>query len=163
MDRKLRSLAAISGATLLAVALGTTVLAHRGEHPRGFGRGFAGDSFHGLGRLDLTDTQRDQIRGVRQRHQAELQAAADRLRKAHDSQREAIDAIPVDEARIRTTSAAMAEAQADMAVLRARIHSEVWALLTPEQQSKAKELRAERAERMKQRLQRMQERWDRRG
>jgi protein CpxP len=163
MFRTFRSLAAIVGATLLAAGLGTAALAHAGGHPRGFGRGAGGDTFRGLARLDLTDAQRNQIRDVRQRHQAELRAAAERLRKAHETQREAIDVIPVDEARIRTASAAVAEAQADMAVLRARIHGEVWSVLTPEQQSKAKELRAQRAERMKQRLQRMQERWDRRG
>jgi Spy/CpxP family protein refolding chaperone len=38
-----------------------------------------------------------------------------------------------------------------MAILQARIHSEVWALLTPEQQAKAKELKAQRETRMKER------------
>jgi Spy/CpxP family protein refolding chaperone len=41
-------------------------------------------------------------------------------------------------------------------VLRARIHSEIWTVLTPEQQKKAQELKAQRDARMKERRERRQ-------
>jgi Spy/CpxP family protein refolding chaperone len=44
-----------------------------------------------------------------------------------------------------------------MALVQARIHSDVWGLLTPEQQAKAKELKAQRAARTKERGQRRQQ------
>jgi Spy/CpxP family protein refolding chaperone len=82
------------------------------------------------------------------------------MRKARDEHRAAVETLPVDEARIRATSQALAEAQTEMSVLRARVRGEVWALLTPEQQTKAQELRQQRQERMKERRDRMQKRME---
>jgi Spy/CpxP family protein refolding chaperone len=67
-----------------------------------------------------------------------------------------VESVPVNEALIRSTSQALATAQTDMALLQARIHNDVWSLLTPDQQAKAKELKAKRAERGKQRRERRQ-------
>lgn len=152
-----RSIALTAAAALVATGLAVTTAdaqrRERGPRHSGFGeRAFA--------QLNLTDTQREQIRDVRQRHQPELTEARTRLRTAHEAHRAAAEALPVDEAKIRATSQALSEAQADMAVLRARVHGEVWTLLTPEQQAKAKELRAERQERMKERRDRMQKRME---
>ena len=66
-----------------------------------------------------------------------------------------------DEAAIRARSADVAAIQADAAVLRARVHQEVFSLLTAEQQAKAKELKAQAEARMKERASRRRERRDR--
>jgi Spy/CpxP family protein refolding chaperone len=68
----------------------------------------------------------------------------------------------VDEGLIRSTSQQLAEAQADMAVLRARVHSEIWTLLTPEQRKKAEELKAQRDARIKERQERREQRREQR-
>jgi Spy/CpxP family protein refolding chaperone len=60
------------------------------------------------------------------------------------SQSEAVMAVPVDESAVRARSAELAKVETDAAVLRARMHAEVYNVLTPEQQEKAKALRAER-------------------
>jgi Spy/CpxP family protein refolding chaperone len=52
----------------------------------------------------------------------------------------------------------VAAVDADAAVLRAKVHSEVWALLTPEQQQKARELKAQRVERRAQMRERLEQR-----
>lgn len=117
--------------------------------PRGaLGLGFA------LGRLDLTDAQRQQIRTIVQGHRQEFQALAERRRAAQQALQAAMTAEPLDEAAIRSASATLAEVQADAAVLRAKIRREVFAVLTPEQQAKAKALREEARTRFEQRRQR---------
>lgn len=107
-----------------------------------------------LGRLDVTDAQRQQIRTIIQSHRQEFQALAERRRTAQQALQAAVTADPLDEAAIRSASAALAEVQADAAVLRAKVHREVFAVLTPEQQAKAKALREEARQRAEQRRQR---------
>jgi protein CpxP len=150
-----RPLALTAGAALVVAAV--AVSAHAQRRPRG-PHDFVGP--RAFAELNLSETQRDQIRDVRQRHEADLTQARDRVRKARDAHRAAVEALPVDEARIRATSQTLAEAQTEMSVLRARVHGEVWALLTPEQQTRAQELRQQRQERMKERRDRMQKRME---
>ena len=65
--------------------------------------------------------------------------------------------MPVDENEIRARVSEASAVEADFAVLRARVHEQVYQVLTPEQQAKAKTLQAERqkkrAERAEQRKQ----------
>ena len=156
MIRGIRSKSLIAGAAvLLTAALVGTVFAQGGPGPRGDRRG--GGGFPGLQQLNLTDAQRGQVREVMQRYRNDMQETGRRLRAAHDAQQQAVEAVPVNEGLIRSTTQALAAAETDMAVLRARVHSDVWTLLTPEQQAKAKELREQRAARHEQRKQHQQQ------
>jgi protein CpxP len=101
--------------------------------------------------LDLTDAQREQVRGVMQAHQAAFKEIGDRMRTARQALDAAVTGDTLDETAVRAKSADVAAVEADAAVLRARVHQEVFSLLTSEQQTKARELRAQAAERMKQR------------
>jgi Spy/CpxP family protein refolding chaperone len=162
MIRHIHSKALVTGAALLLVAgLGAGVYA-QGDGPgrRGpFGHGGpGGGAFLGLAQLGLTDAQREQVHDVMQRHREDMQEAGKRLREAHQAQHAAIESVPVNEGLIRSTSQTLANAQTDMALLQARIHSEVWSLLTPEQQEKAKQLKAQREARVKQRIERRTQR-----
>jgi periplasmic protein CpxP/Spy len=130
----------------------------------GFGRGpgrpfgMLGELGRGLRELELTDAQREQLRGVMQSHQAEFREIGDRLRTAREALHAAVTADAVDEPAIRARSADVAAIEADAAVLRARVHQEVFSLLTAEQQAKAKELKAEAEARLKERASRLRER-----
>jgi Spy/CpxP family protein refolding chaperone len=148
----------------LALVAGLGVAVHgqgrRGDGP-GFGHGFGpGDrgGFPLLRQLDLTDAQRQQVRDVMQRHSQQLQDAGKKLHEAHVAQRAAVETVPVNESLIRSTSQALANAQTDFALVQARVHADVWGLLTPDQQQKAKELKDQRATRQKERQQRRSER-----
>jgi periplasmic protein CpxP/Spy len=154
----------IAGAALLAAGLGTAALAQGPEGRRG-GRGFGHGGRGGfpLAQLELTDAQRQQVRDVMARHREEMRAAGTKLGEAQRAQREAADTVPVNEGLIRSTSQALAEAQTGMALARARVRSEIWTLLTPEQQAKATELKRQRENRMKERRERMQQRRQQRG
>lgn len=110
--------------------------------------------------LELTDAQREQVRGIMTARQADFKAIGDRLRAAHEAQRAAVTRVPIDENEIRARVTEASTVEADFAILRARIHEQVYQVLTPEQQAKAKTLdaerqkrRAERAEQFKQRRQ----------
>jgi protein CpxP len=165
--RKLIGLGAVLG---LAAAVSAGVL-HAGQGPGpGFGRGMrggpggpgpgglGGDILRGLGRLDLTDAQREQVRTILQQHRAEFEALRERGQPAREALGQAIQAEPVDEALIRERHAAVAAVEADGAVLAANVRAEVFQILTPEQQQKARDLRAEMQKRMQERRNRMQER-----
>ena len=99
--------------------------------------------------LDLTETQKDQVKSITQSHADERKALGDRARTAHQALQAAITAESVDEALIRQRSADVAAVEADMAVAEARAHAEVWQILTSEQKARAKEFQARAQERMK--------------
>ena len=98
----------------------------------------------GLRQLGLTDDQRQQIRAAAGAHRDEFKSVFERVRTARQAQQAAIEQVPLNEPQIRAASAELAAAEADAAVLRARVHEQVFSLLTPEQQTKAKSLAAER-------------------
>jgi Spy/CpxP family protein refolding chaperone len=140
---------AIVGAALLSIAalVGTaTVFAQGGQH-RDRGSGVMG----GLQELGLSPDQQQQVKNAMASHRDEFKALRDRSRNAHQAQQAAIEQVPVNEDLIRSTSTAVAAADADMAVLRAKVHEQVFSLLTPDQQTKAKQLQADRAARRAQR------------
>jgi Spy/CpxP family protein refolding chaperone len=89
-----------------------------------------------LDRLDLSEAQRAEIRAVLAAHRPSLEALVARELEARAALREAIHQSVVDEAAVREASAAVAVVDADFAVERARIASEIAAVLTPEQRER---------------------------
>jgi Spy/CpxP family protein refolding chaperone len=108
--------------------------------------------------LNLTEAQQDQVKQLVQQSRAQSQNVGEQLRSAMDAQRKAVETIPVDEGLIRSTTQALVEAQTEMAIQQARLQSEIFALLTPDQQAQAKKLQAERNQRAQQQGQRGQQR-----
>jgi len=94
--------------------------------------------------LDLSDTQRDQIKAIAETHREEWKALNDRSRAAHDALQAAVTTAPVNESVIRDKSAQLAAIEADLAVARAHVHAEVLQLLTDDQKTKLKELESRR-------------------
>lgn len=161
---------AILGVALLA-GTGAAVVAAREQGPGGpggmmgrrGGPGGPGGILPGLRALDLTEAQREQVKATMDAHKATFDAQRDKLVAAHKALNEAITAGTFDEATVRQKAADLAVLDADGAVLRAKVYSEVWALLTPEQQTKAKTLQAQRAERAGQMRERFEARRGQRG
>ena len=122
----------------------------RGDGPGGRGGrgpGWVGGPGLAIRALDLTESQQQQVREIRERHAATAKAVGDRLRQALEAQRTAVQTVPFNEGLIRSTTFALAEAQTDAAVQEATIYNEMWTVLTPAQQAEAKQLQAERAKR----------------
>jgi protein CpxP len=173
----MKRLAAVFGATLLTVGLsgaaylsaqnsssGAPAGVGRAGGPGGFGpgRGRGGPGGPGgiLGpafqRLDLTDAQKTRVKEILDSHRDEMRTVTERAMTAHQALDAATIAESFDEATIRTRAAEVAAIDADMAVMRARVFNEAYQILTPDQQTQFKQLRAEMQ-------QRMQERGARRG
>lgn len=108
--------------------------------------------------LNLSDAQQDQIRDIVQRHRDEMRTAQDHLRTARDAQRKAVETVPVDEGAIRAMTQQLADAETEAAILQARVHSEVWSILTADQQEQARKLESQRESRIETREQRFKNR-----
>jgi len=98
-----------------------------------------------LGReLNLTDTQRDQMKAIADSHKDEWKALADRERAARTAVNDLVMADTIDEAAIRQKSAEVAAVDADAAVARAHAHAEVSQILTTDQKAQLKTLTSQR-------------------
>lgn len=115
----------------------------------GFGRGPMGVSLP-LRELDLSEAQHEQVRLILQGYREEIGAAADKVGAAFKAQNDAVTTVPANESLIRARAAELATVQTEVALLHAKVHGAVWAVLTPEQQAKATTLKAEREQRMAQ-------------
>jgi Spy/CpxP family protein refolding chaperone len=111
--------------------------------------GMLGMFGRGMRELNLTDAQREQMRTIAESHKADFDAIGERMRTAREALRDATMSGSADEATIRAKAAAVAAVDADAAVLQWKLHTEISAVLTPEQQQKAKELHESMKERMK--------------
>jgi len=108
------------------------------------GFGARGDLGLPLAQLNLTDSQRQQIRDLTQQRRQGGEQVQERLRAAMDARRAAIEASPVNEGAIRATAADLVAAETEAAILEAHLRADVLALLTPEQQDQVKKLQADR-------------------
>jgi len=156
----------MAGALALTMGLTATAAAQPGPRSGGFGGpGFRGPGGPGgplggllsvhpdlpLRALNLTDTQREQVRGILDSHRDEAQSLRQRAGAAFQALQAATSAVTVDEAAITQQSQAFSSLIAEAAVLRARVRGEIIALLTPEQQAEAAKIAADRQARMQQR------------
>jgi len=102
-------------------------------------------------RLGLTADQQAKIRAILKTHADEIlsqrQVGLDSRRALHAAQ----TAQPYDENAIRQRAQELGRVRADGAVLSARIRSEIWPLLTADQQAKVQSSRAARADRAERR------------
>ena len=147
-------------AALLALAVGSALLAssqNTAGVPPPFRRSMAPQQgmspLAGLGlavgRLDLTEEQRAQFRTIMQSHVTDWKELTDRMSKARQALNAAVAADIPDEPSIRERSAAVAAVQADLAVVRAKVRAEVFGILTPEQQERAKQMQQQMGRRMR--------------
>ena len=169
MAQSMTRIGSAIGAAILTIGLGSATLSLAGEQqnqpPAAQGRRGA-DGFGGPGRgrggpggpggplaglaglplreLNLTDAQREQVKQIVDSRQQETRAIGERAMAAHDALRAATTSPSFDEGLVRAKAADVAAVDADMAVARARIFADVFQILTPEQQAKAKELSGSR-------------------
>jgi Spy/CpxP family protein refolding chaperone len=130
---------------LLAAGSLTVALAGVGAWGQGWGGGdheafgfFRLLAFHhAMKELDLTAPQRAQVKGILRSHRQEFQDITERLRSVHEAVKEVAEQDRPDEAAIRERVAAALDPLGDLAVLHARVHHDIHAVLTPEQRQKA--------------------------
>jgi protein CpxP len=138
---------AIAGAILLIasiVAFSQDPGGPRGGFPGG--PGGPGRSHDGLGPLardlNLTDAQKAQIKKINQSFEESNQALFDQLKALHESEPDPL-AANFDEATVRATAEARAKVDVELAVSRAKMMSQIGAVLTADQKA---QLAAKRAQ-----------------
>ena len=147
-------------AGLLAVVAAAAVpLVAQGPPPGGgpmgpMGRGPGGPGMRGPGGpggpgfvgippgIDLTEDQRQQVRSIMESHRDQMQQVGEKVRTAREGMQALIEADTLDESAIRAKAAEVAAAEADAAIMQAKVRAEVFQILTPEQLQKVKEFRA---------------------
>ena len=97
-----------------------------------------------LRELNLTESQREQVRAIVEPREAETRAVGERAMAARQALHAATTSASFDEGLVRARAAELASVEADLAVSRARIYADVLQILTPEQQAKAKEISGSR-------------------
>lgn len=171
---------ALGAAALLAFAAGATHAGPRPDGPRmaqggGYGGGHGGEyGMGGLGmhpkmfermaaELDLSDAQRQSIRGLfesarpaMQQRREQARANAELLRNTEPGDKD-YDAVVARAS--RTAGELAATAVSDAAQLRAQ----VWGVLTPEQRVKARQLGEQRQQRREERRKKFRDRMDQRS
>jgi protein CpxP len=142
----------VVAALVVALAATSTVSAQNtnGAPPPFRGRGMRGGPMGGFGgpgfglmppllnRLGLSDQQREQVKAIADSHRDDAQKLFDQERQAREALQAAITSGTFDEGAVRQQAMALGQVETDVAVLRARIFSEVYQVLTPEQQTTLK-------------------------
>ncbi len=137
---------------ILAVTLALTVMAAIGvsqtvkrAHMRGDGM-FAGDMFggHMLGfygrKLDLTDAQRAQVKDIMTEEKPTIQPMILQMAQGHQQLQELVMTGSFDEAKVRALATQQTQTMTELTVQRARIASELYQVLTPDQKTKLNDM-----------------------
>ena len=140
---------AVLAATLLFPA--SVLVAQPPDGPPGFGDGPGRGSGEGRGegimfermaeKLDLSEGQKAEIEALRDSHREQAEPIIEQARAARHAVGDLMRSDAFDEETIRSAAQQAADIQVELTVLRARHHSEMQSILTPEQQEKAAELR----------------------
>lgn len=93
--------------------------------------------------LELTDAQRTQMKAVLQKEHGTMKPMMQQMHQT-EAQLKQYEEGAYDEAKVRALATQEAQTKVELRVQEARIHSELFQLLTPEQQTKMKEFEANR-------------------
>jgi Spy/CpxP family protein refolding chaperone len=102
--------------------------------------------------LDLSDSQRAQMKAVLQKEHAAMKPQMQQLHQMQQQLKQYEEGT-YDEAKVQTLVAQQAQTLVQLKVQETRIHNELFQLLTTDQQAKMKEFEANREARMQQRMQ----------
>ena len=91
---------------------------------------------HLADRLDLSDSQKSQVREILKSHKSAILAQLRARRDAHRALHAAIQASTFDEGAIRAKAEELGRVEGDGAVLLGQIRSEIWPVLNDEQKTR---------------------------
>lgn len=91
--------------------------------------------------LGLSDAQQTQIKAVFAAEREKNEPLMEKMKEYRKQFHDAAKATPFDEAAVRTVATNKAQVGIELAVSRARVQSQIHAILTPEQQAKLEKLR----------------------
>jgi len=119
------------------------------------GHGMFGGSmlgFHARA-LNLTEDQRSQMKSVMAKEKPALKPLFAQLATTRQQVRQLEMSDTFDEAKVREVATQQAQAMTELTVQQARIHSELYQLLTPDQKAKLTQMMQQRQQRIQEHLQ----------
>lgn len=132
------------GMKLAAVALGVMLVASAamsqspGKGGRGEGFGFEG---HMLGMmtdyLDLTDAQQAQVKQIMATEKSNILPLVQQLHQSNQQLRQLEESGTFDEAKVRALASQQSQTMTELMVEKAKIHSQIFNILTSDQKAKA--------------------------
>jgi len=141
-------------AAALAVLVGTVIARAQDAppmHGHEFGRGEHMLEFF-ADYLNLSEAQQAQMKGVLEKEHGTMKPLMQQLHQTHRQLRQ-YELGAYDEVKVRALATQEAQVQTELTVQKTRIHSELFQLLTPDQQVKMKEFVARREARMHKHMQ----------
>ena len=145
----------------LAVAVGSIVAKAQTEdappappmHEHGHEFGMGG---HMMGffsqKLNLTEDQKTQMKAVMEKEHPAMKPLFQQERQIDQQLRQYVQGT-YDEAKVRALANQKAQIEAELTVSHTRVHNQMYQLLTPDQQSKLKEMEANHEARMQKHMQ----------
>jgi Spy/CpxP family protein refolding chaperone len=116
-----------------------------GRGQMGSGMGQPGASLEWLVReLNLSDSQRASVNTLLQTEHNSVRSQMDSLRQARQGLNSAIMTVPTDDGLLQAQVQQVSTIEAQLALTHARTESKIFQLLTPEQQSHARDLLSQR-------------------
>ena len=97
--------------------------------------------------LNLTDDQKTQMKAIMQKEHPTMKPLMQQERQIDQQLRQYVEG-PFDEVKVRALAAQKSQVETELTVAHTRIHSQMYQLLTPDQQSKLKEIEANHQARM---------------
>jgi Spy/CpxP family protein refolding chaperone len=91
--------------------------------------------------LDLTAEQKGQIRTIITAERENAAPLRQQLAETREKMRQLVQTVPYDEAAVRSLAARQEKTRVELIVSRTRAMNRAYALLTPEQQEKARQFR----------------------
>ena|SRR5581483_895135 len=139
-----------------AVALSQNAAGHMRHHGGPFGF-----EHHIIGflteKLDLTDAQQAQVKDILAKEKPSLQPLMAQVDQSRAQIMREATSGSFDEAKVRAIASQQSQAETELSVAHARIASQIFNLLTPEQKTKALEMLQKHEARMQDHMQHMQQ------
>lgn len=127
---------------------------HRGKmHKRGMRGGMM------FRHLDLTDAQKEQMKGIRQASRETTKGLRESLRQTRSQLRELGTDGTFDQAAVESLASQQADVQRQLIIERQKVKAQMFSVLTAEQKTKLEEMKANFAERRKERMERRKARF----
>jgi len=129
----------LAGVAALIIAATVFAVAQGGPgHPRDGG---PGDMIEHMSRvLNLTDAQKTQVKAIMDAERAATEPSQGKIEEIHKQIEAATANGQFDETQVRALTSQAGQIMADQMVEHIRAHSKIFALLTPEQRTKALEM-----------------------
>jgi Spy/CpxP family protein refolding chaperone len=127
----------ITGAASLAILFSSIAWGQAAKQAR-HGHGMFGQRM--AQQLGLSDAQQQQIKTIMQAEKPKIQPLMQELKQERQQMNSLTESGNFDEAAVRAAASKQAQTETDLAVERARVKSQIFAVLTPDQRTKAQEM-----------------------